>query len=434
MTSNDKTNRRPSFDEMENLFINNEKLEQLAAFLNRFNPIKVMKMERMEIRHSAILAWLLDPNETHNLGDRFLEAFLGEAFRGFSAPDAPTALDIIQSDLRDAEVRCEWQNIDIFIVSQTNNWAVIIENKFHAKQHKGQLDKYMSKVEAIYQSPGNRLRIAGVFLTLGDEKPEDEDERYAPIGYKAVCEILDRLLSQQQSTLSPEVTTFLNHYLDILKEATGMSENLDEMEKLAKQLYRDHKKALDFVIEHGSSTDFAIAARSLFGEDAEYPKSIEIGDRKYVYGALNNRNASFMPENWFLSLGGEKTVWPGCENWWLGFPLVLYFEVWPGKKSTEGTLKLVAEVGPISDHTSRVKLVEAIKTLKDAKVGFQKSATKEGSRYSRFLKRNTAKVQDIQDAEKIAEKMKELLKEFQPEFDEIAKVLPAYVTTVKDPG
>ena len=38
-----------------------------------------MKMERMEIRHSTILSWLLSPNETHGLSDKFLKAFLGAA-------------------------------------------------------------------------------------------------------------------------------------------------------------------------------------------------------------------------------------------------------------------------------------------------------------------------------------------------------------------
>ncbi|MBF0680101.1 MAG: hypothetical protein IR164_14315 [Devosia sp.] len=45
----------PSSHELENLFVNNGDLSRVQAYLNRFNPIRTMKMERMEIRHSAIL-------------------------------------------------------------------------------------------------------------------------------------------------------------------------------------------------------------------------------------------------------------------------------------------------------------------------------------------------------------------------------------------
>ena len=132
----------PTYNELESLFVNNAKLDSIEKYLNRFNPIKTMKMERMEIRHSAILAWLLTPSETHGFGDHFLKSFLAEALRGQSGLGFPTALDVSQSDLRDAEVRTEWLNIDIFVQSNANKWAFIIENKFGSTQHEGQFSTY----------------------------------------------------------------------------------------------------------------------------------------------------------------------------------------------------------------------------------------------------------------------------------------------------
>ena len=113
----------PSTEELESLFVNNESMAKIETYINRFNPIRVMKMERMEIRHSAILSWLLNPGESHGLDDKFLKAFLGEALRGHSSLGSPSALDIARADLRDATVRLEWQNIDIFIYSEKNAWA-----------------------------------------------------------------------------------------------------------------------------------------------------------------------------------------------------------------------------------------------------------------------------------------------------------------------
>ena len=42
----------------------------------QFNPLKVLRVDQFEIRHSNILAWLLDPNETHQLGSFFLKKML----------------------------------------------------------------------------------------------------------------------------------------------------------------------------------------------------------------------------------------------------------------------------------------------------------------------------------------------------------------------
>lgn len=429
MSSKDIANREPSVDQMESLFVNNENLDQLEAYLNRFNPIKVMKMERMEIRHSAILAWLLDPSETHGLGDHFLKAFLGEALRGFKSTGTPMALDIIQSDLRDAEVRSEWQNIDIFIVSPTNNWAFIIENKFHSKQHKGQLDKYMSKVNSIYKTTEKSPSIAGIFLTLGDEEPEDE--RYAPIKYEAVCEILDRMLLQQSHVLSTEVTTFLNHYLDILKDATGMSDEFNEMEKLARQLYRDHKKVLDFVVEHGASTDFAIAARTKFGDDPDFLDVVTIKGNEYVFGGLNGSNVWFLPRSWYEGFGENEYNWAGCNNWWMEYPLIIWIQITSNNDGIKGLLRLHAEVGRISIYEFRKELIESIKSTsaenKLARIKFQKGADSEGKKYSKFLKDNSVAIKDIQNPDEISSAIEKLLKKFQPEFEAVAKILPKFL-------
>jgi hypothetical protein len=64
----------PSQAELESLFVNNPDYEDVAAYLNRFNPIRVMRMERMEVRHSSILAWLLDPRSCLGVGGNSMAA------------------------------------------------------------------------------------------------------------------------------------------------------------------------------------------------------------------------------------------------------------------------------------------------------------------------------------------------------------------------
>jgi PD-(D/E)XK nuclease superfamily len=414
----------PTYDELESLFVNNDKLDHISAYLNRFNPIKVMGMERMEIRHSAILGWLLNPSETHGLGDRFLKAFLGEALRGQSGAEQPTALNISQSDLRDAEIRLEWQHIDIFILSEANGWAFIIENKFDSSQSEGQLSGYADKVRNIYKSQKD-LKIRGIFLTLRDEEPEDST--YAPIKYANICEILERLMGQHKNLSAPEVTTFLAHYLEIIRDATEMSETRTEMEKLARQLYRDNKKALDFVIEQGASSDFAFAANEVFAENAKYPEKYEVGDQDFVFYYRGKDYVYFWPHSWHAALGAEKYPCQGCENWAKGFPLVTWFSLSKDSDGTKGQLTLYAAIGPISDHTFRKALIDAIAELGSKKISFQGGATDKRRKSSKFFKNNTTTVEDIHDLEKISHAMKKLLKKFQPEFEAVAGILPQFI-------
>ena len=51
------------------------KIEQTNK--NKFNIFKVLKLDNYEIRHSNFLAWLLNPEETHNLGYEFIKEELG---------------------------------------------------------------------------------------------------------------------------------------------------------------------------------------------------------------------------------------------------------------------------------------------------------------------------------------------------------------------
>lgn len=417
----------PTHDEMEELFVNNETFDRIAAYLNRFNPIHTMRMAHMEIRHSAILTWLLDPAETHGFGDRFLKAFLSEALRGQSSRGTPTALDIAQSDLRDAEIRREWQNIDILIVSRQNRWVFIVENKFYANQHQDQLSSYLSKVRAAFEPQGSDLTVRGIFLTLFDEEPHDPG--FVPIRYAAICELLPRLMALEGINLGAEVATFLGHYLEVINEEAGMSEEHDEMIELARQLYRLHRKALDFVMENGASTDFVVAAKSTFQGEWEHLRTIRSGTGSYLYNHHDNWKFSFMPSSWAAGFGGEAYDWPGCESWWAGYPMICWLQLFENDAGSSGALKLFAEVGPLADHEFRSSLIAAIKGASDDhpdRIRFQQGSDRLGKRFSKFLKQNQIDIGDTRDADEIARGMRLLLERFQPSFETIARVLPQF--------
>ncbi len=418
----------PSHDDLEALFVNNEKLDRVGAYLNRFNPIKTMQMEGMEIRHSAILAWLLDPRETHGFGDRFLKAFLCEALRGRSGSGGLTAIEVSQGDLRDATIRREWRNIDIFILSPGNNWAFVVENKFHSRQREGQLHGYIGKVKDVFEPKGSELIVCGVFLTLQEEDPQDP--RYAPLKYADICDFLPRLIDLEGQSIGQEVKVFLQHYLEVIKDATGMNEQRNEMEKLARQLYRTHQKALEFVMEHGAATDFIIAAEEVFGEVWESGNIIQASGGDYVYSHHTSNIFSFLPKRWTEALGGGNHSWEGCQNWWAGYPLICWFRLFESGDGGKGYLRLFAEVGPIAKPEVRRRLIDDIKSISSEaslkNIRFQQGASDAGKKYSKFLKNNNVDIQDVHDADEIAKAIRALLARFGPYFDAISEFLPNF--------
>lgn len=413
--------------DFEKLFVNNPDLKKVEIYLNRFNPIRTMRMEGMEIRHSAILAWLLDPRETHGFGDKFLRAFLCEAMRGQVELGSPTALEISQVDMRDAVVRREWQNIDIFILLPRLNWAFIIENKFHSRQHVGQLAKYTEKVKNIFEPQEGKLKVRGVFLTLEDEPPEDEN--FAPIQYSAICEILPNLMENDAEIVRNDVAIFVRHYLEIIREETGMSEEREGVEALARQLYRSHKKALDFIMEYGATTDFVIAMESICGEGVKEDDNFQVENQSFVFSWHNYESASFLPLGWVQKLGKDST-WEGCENWWAGYPLICWFHLKEDAEGTSGHLRLFAEVGPLSNYDFRKTLItkidEAARKNSVKLINFQRGASEQGKKYSKFLKNNSIHIQDIQNADEIEKAMRSLIRKFIPIFSIVESVIEEF--------
>ncbi|MBL1411093.1 PD-(D/E)XK nuclease family protein [Sphingobacterium sp. C459-1T] len=102
---------------------------QLIKQTKEYNIFSVLHREDDETRlHSRFLAFLLDPKESHNIGDMFFKLFLEQVLN-------------IYFDYTNYEVKKEFQFIDILIHNDSD--AVIIENKIYAgdSNHKDTVDE-----------------------------------------------------------------------------------------------------------------------------------------------------------------------------------------------------------------------------------------------------------------------------------------------------
>ena len=139
-------------DLLERLVVNNPDLEKLEELLGDFNAFVVLGIHHHEIRHSNVLAWLLDPSGTHGLGDYFLKQFLSQASSIARSLEIPTVtpVDIDVWDLSDTLVRREEDRLDISLVNESQQFVCVIENKVLSGEHSQQLSRYRSLVERTY--------------------------------------------------------------------------------------------------------------------------------------------------------------------------------------------------------------------------------------------------------------------------------------------
>lgn len=227
---------------LEAFLIDNPDLERLEFLLDEFNIFESLGAVHVEIRHSEFLAFLMRPDQSHGLGDIFVKRFLQIAVAGVDPEDLPfTAIDLDIWDLDDLEVRREWRSIDILLLSEIHNLAVIIENKVGSREHSGQLKRYYRTVEEQFPA----WRILALFLT--PEGDGSSDERYLPVSYETVCSLIESISASRKSSLGPDIYTLMQHYTTMLRRYILSG---SEIQELCQKIYRKHQRALDLLFEY----------------------------------------------------------------------------------------------------------------------------------------------------------------------------------------
>lgn len=227
------------------LVFDNVDLERLETLLDEFNIFEAIGMVRQEIRHSAFLAFLLDPRQTHGLGDTLLRRFLQRVVA--SAPMSQIPINVIDLDvwnLDETQVLREWNNIDILLLNEANKLAIIIENKIDAGEQSDQLERYYATVSGRY--PG--WNIFGIFLSPQGTPPQETNpshKRYLAVSHQMVVELIEDVITTRASTLGPDVKTLLLHYAQMMRRYIVSGSEIDV---LCSRIYEKHKRAIDMIV------------------------------------------------------------------------------------------------------------------------------------------------------------------------------------------
>lgn len=233
-----------------------EDLEELNNRTNQFNVFNALKLQNNEIRHSNFLGWLMTPYENHELGDYFLKEFLKSAIKNFSSSEKTEIdlKDVAFTNFSDAEIRREYKNIDILIISPKNEFLCIVENKIWTGEHDNQLSRYADIVNKEF----NGYKKLYIFLTpeidiecelIKRDIDTTKSVHYIPMCYRQVYEVINKVLKFKSKHLNDEVKIFIEHYKKMI-ERNIMGNTDKEIVNLCRKIYRENKEAIDLINEY----------------------------------------------------------------------------------------------------------------------------------------------------------------------------------------
>lgn len=213
-------------------------LDPLAEWTSKFNLFDILKITRVEIRHSNVLSWLLNPNENHGLGESVIRGFIQYVVTSFS--DDSDIFATLLMDCHDFIIQREWHNIDLLAVSASEKFILCIENKIDSGEHDNQLNRYRKIVEDTYPD----FRRMYIFLSPEGVESSDPDN-WCSMGYQDVIHIVDN--SRKKVKLLPEAELLIQNYIDTIRRDIVGDEKLAQ---ICAEIYAKHQKALDLIFEN----------------------------------------------------------------------------------------------------------------------------------------------------------------------------------------
>lgn len=238
--------------QLQDLLLDYENLRKLDKWRNKINLFRVLGISQAEIRHSNILAWLLDPRGNHQLGNAILREFLRDLIVNGQVNEC---FELLLSNQNDFIVRREWKHIDILLVSYATKTVIAIENKVNARESKTQLNRYRNILEDEFKKEENWTRIY-LFLTPDGDEPSDDN--WDIITYEDIVGDIERAI--QGLDLLPEVKLLIENYLDVLRREI-MKDN--ELVDLCNEIYQKHKAALELIWDNITDSTSEEIAREL---------------------------------------------------------------------------------------------------------------------------------------------------------------------------
>lgn len=315
-------------------------LEKKHSFRRSINIFEAAGLSRQETKHSRMLSFLIDPSRNHGLGANILKSILLD----YHQPNFPSVAQIILGDLDDWEVYCEWRNIDILLASKSLKIVVAIENKIDAREAVRDGLSQLTKYRNLLETEPAYTEFSKLYIYLTPDGDEPTDQQWEIMLYSDILEYVKKAYDEthgQTSDSELSAAKFaVQQYIEFLKRNVVMDPQLIED---CQSIYRKHRDILDalfLIVKQGG--DFSDAGNQFAAQSDCAIYAIRGGDKRLAF--LPNALAAIFPDSL------NKPWWDQLK------PIICWFDYTDPK-----TLKLIFQVGPMSDIEARTALVEELR-------------------------------------------------------------------------
>ena len=260
------------FREVENICTREQALqEERHRKGENYNLFSILSIERYELKHSALIANLLDPKGSHGCGDAFLRAFFEIALKERAYPfEDCTHLHSYTEYYTGPIAGDTGGRIDILVKS--SHYGLIIENKIYAGDQDKQLIRYDNYGKEVFGADGYLL----VYLTLYgyDASKESTATKSAEeVGYLRLSYAEDILRWMEQCARlaydKPLVRESLNQYIRTIKQLTYQDMNQENIQKII-DLAVDHPEVVATLSSKRDAIAQGIREKYIFAKLKEY--------------------------------------------------------------------------------------------------------------------------------------------------------------------
>ena len=283
------------------LNFNKNILEPLkSAGYDQDNIFSVLKIQRQELMHSNMLAFLFDPNQSD-----FLKNFLRVLVETECIEDFDF-FDILYGNIENVNIdREHYTNdarpIDILLNFEIINAnhdrqkvVIVIENKVDSLQHDDQLKSYKEYVKSKWKEEYRKYYI---YLTPNESENID-DSKWVKINYR----LIDKAL--ETTNLYNDDESIRSLFQDYKKTVRSEFMSEEKTKELAKKIYSDERnfKVLEYIYNHVRPDWVKETSKILFnlinskpGYCMVYATNKEI---KKTNDNKGNYSLMFKPEHW----------------------------------------------------------------------------------------------------------------------------------------
>lgn len=232
------------------------------------NVFSILGIQTRERRLTRFLAWLLDPNESHDAGRVFLDAFLDETGLDIVAPVEVEALvPIAASGSEDGA------ELDLVIIGETSVVGVEIKTT-----HQDSVEKLDKEAEALLQKYPEHETHDLVYLTYwgsGIPATGHLDLFWRDLVDRFEADLTAVPREYERRLTNDFIQTIRTH---VMTEFDGISEKTE--------LYFEHQAAVDAVQEayqEDKNRLFDAVRQAFFSESDCDPKDWTVGNRSKYY-------------------------------------------------------------------------------------------------------------------------------------------------------